>query len=152
MSAQRRVEIERLEPLVGVWQMEVSFAGGRPMAGARTTFEWLPGKLLLVQRWEIPLPEAPDGIAIYGFDESRGTVLQHYFDTRGVVRVYEMSFESRCWRLERSMQDFSPLHFSQRFTGAMSDDGMTIDGTWEIAHDHSTYEKDFDITYRKVAA
>jgi len=41
--------------------------------------------------------------------------------------------------------------FSQRFTGALSDDAKTIEGTWKIAHDHANYENDFDISYRKVA-
>jgi hypothetical protein len=144
-------EIERLERFVGEWEMEVAFSGSPPMGGAKTTFEWMPGKRLLVQRWEIPIPEAPDGLAVYGYDEGRQTLLQHYFDTRGVVRVYEMTLDDGSWKLERNKEDFSPLDFSQRFTGTFSDDGKTIEGTWEIAHDHATYEKDFDITYRKIA-
>ena len=32
--------------------------------GARAIFEWLPGERFLIQRWEVPMPEAPDGIAI----------------------------------------------------------------------------------------
>jgi hypothetical protein len=59
-------EMERLEPFVGEWEMEVSFPGPSPIGGARTTFEWMPGERLLVQRWEIPIPEAPDGLAVYG--------------------------------------------------------------------------------------
>jgi hypothetical protein len=62
-----------------------------------------------------------------------------------------MTLEDGLWKLERNKEDFSPLDFSQRFTGTFSEDGKTIEGTWEIAHDHATYEKDFDITYRKVA-
>ena len=143
--------LEQLNPFVGEWEMEVTFPGAEPAGGATTTFEWMPGERLLVQRWEIPVPEAPDGLAVYGYDEGRGTLLQHYFDQRGVVRVYEMAVEGRSFKLERSKEDFSPLDFSQRFTGTFSDDGNTIEGTWEIAHDRATYEKDFDITYRKVS-
>ncbi len=142
--------VEPLNQFVGEWEMEVAFPGASPMGGARTTFEWMTGGRLLVQRWEIPIPEAPDGLAIYGYDELRGTLLQHYFDARGVVRIYEMTLEHGVWRLERNREDFSPLNFSQRFTGTFSEDGNTIVGTWEIAHDHSTYEKDFDLAYRKV--
>ena len=29
-------------------------------------------------------------------------------------------------------------------------DGKRIDGTWEIAHDHDTWEKDFDLIYTRV--
>ncbi|MGH2992653.1 MAG: hypothetical protein ACRDL1_03860 [Solirubrobacterales bacterium] len=34
-------------------------------------FEWLPGERFLVQHWEVPHPDAPDGIAIIGFDRGR---------------------------------------------------------------------------------
>ena len=46
--------------------------------------------------------------------------------------------------------DFTPLDFSQRFTGTFSDDGKTIAGPWEISHDGKTWEHDFDLTYTKV--
>ena len=143
--------LARLEPFVGDWEMEVAFGGAPPVAGARTTFELTPGERLLVQRWHVPVPEAPDGLAVYAYDDRRGALLQHYFDERGVVRVYEMAFEGRAWSLERTTEDFSPLDFSQRFTAEFSEDWDTITGTWEIAHDHRSYEKDFDITYRKFS-
>jgi hypothetical protein len=96
-----------------------------------------------------PVPEAPDGIAIIGADpESEGNYLQHYFDSRGVARLYKMSFEDRVWKLWRDEPDFSPLDFSQRFTGTFSDDGKRIAGRWEISHDGRTWEHDFDLTYR----
>ena len=142
--------MQKLEPFAGEWEMEATFPGMAPMGGARTTFEWMEGKRLLVQRWTIPMPEAPDGLAVYSFDTSRKTLLQHYFDTRGVIRLYEMSFENGLWILVRNQADFTPLDFSQRFTGRFSADGNTIAGTWELANDHVTYEKDFDITYRKL--
>ena len=46
--------------------------------------------------------------------------------------------------------DFSPLDFAQRYTGTFSDDGTTIAGRWEIAHDGSTWEHDFDLTYTRM--
>ena len=90
-------------------------------------------KAFVVERWTVPIPEAPDGLAVIGWDAGRGTFLQHYFDERGVARVYEMSFADRVWKLERTKPDFSPFEFSQRFTGTLTGDGKRIDGTWEIA-------------------
>ena len=110
----------------------------------------MPGKLWLIERWTVPVPEAPDGIAVIGFDEGRGMLLRHYFDQRGVARVYEMSFEDRVWKLERTKEDFSPFAFAQRFTGTLTQDGKRIDGTWEIAHDKQTWETDFDLNYIRV--
>jgi hypothetical protein len=110
----------------------------------------MPGEQFLVQRWEVPIPEAPDGIAIIGFDAGRDTYLQHYFDSRGVARVYEMSFSDGVWKLWRESPDFSPLDFRQRFEGTFSDDGRTIAGRWEISGDGSSWEHDFDLTYTRA--
>jgi hypothetical protein len=143
--------LKALEPFVGEWSLAAAFKDVPPAgAGARVSFEWLPGERFLVQRWEIPVPEAPDGIAIIGADpESEGNYLQHYFDSRGVARVYKMSFEDGVWKLWRDEPDFSPLDFSQRFIGTFGDDGKTIAGPWEICHDGETWEHDFDLTYTK---
>lgn len=139
-----------LEPFVGEWTLQIAFPGSPPMEGGRVTFEWMKGKRFLVERWEVPVPEAPDGLAVIGFDEGRGTFLQHYFDSRGVARVYTMSLENGVWKLWRTEPDFSPLDFAQRYTGTFSGDGATIAGTWEIAHDGVTWEKDFDLSYLRV--
>jgi hypothetical protein len=147
----KTILLQALEPLVGEWTLLAAFGDTSPAdIGARASFEWLPGERFLVERWEVPVPEAPDGIAIIGEDpESEGTFLQHYFDSRGVARVYKMSLERGVWKLWRNEPDFSPLDFSQRFSGTFSDDGKTIAGTWEISHDGETWERDFDLTYTK---
>lgn len=141
-----------LAPLLGEWTIVAEFADLPPAdVGARVSFEWLPGERFLVERWEIPIPEAPDGIALIGADPERaGGYLQHYFDSRGVARVYKMSLEDGVWRLWRDEADFSPLDFSQRFAGRFGDDGTTIAGAWEICHDGATWEHDFDLTYTRT--
>jgi hypothetical protein len=156
MADATRGQNERLGPLVGEWRLAMVMPGQEtpgelPDVGARVTFEWMGEKAFVLERWTIPIPEAPDGLAIIGWDDGRGTFLQHYFDTRGVARVYEMGFDDRVWKLERTKADFSPFDFSQRFTGTLSDDGQQIEGTWEIAHDHKAWEKDFDLIYMRVA-
>ncbi len=113
-----------LEPLVGEWSLAMispdqPWPDVLPDAGARVVFEWLGDHAFLIERWSVPIPEAPDGIALLGWDDGRGTFLQHYFDTRGVARVYTMTFDGRTWTLERTSPDFSPLDFDQRFTGRL---------------------------------
>ena len=144
--------LQALEPLVGEWRMTAVFQGMEPVdAGARVVFEWMPGKRFLIQRWEVPIPEAPDGIALIGADPANeGGYLQHYFDERGVARVYKMTLADRVWTLSREEGDFSPLDFAQRFTGTFSADGMTIDGAWEIRHPGKPWEHDFGLTYAKA--
>jgi hypothetical protein len=98
----------RLAALVGEWSMVAEFKDVPPAdVGARVVFEWMPGKRFLIERWEVPVPEAPDGIAIIGADpESKDNFLQHYFDSRGVARVYKMSVSDGVWKLWRDSPDF----------------------------------------------
>jgi hypothetical protein len=140
MGDDTRGGLEAVEALVSDWVL------GDPAAPVgRTSFSWLEGRRFLVQRWSIDIPEAPDGIAIIGEDPAGGGLLQHYFDSRGVARVYGMSLEGGVWRLWRDGDDFS-----QRFAGTLSEDGSTISGAWEIAHDGSTWEHDLDLVYTRV--
>jgi hypothetical protein len=139
-----------LAPFLGEWQLETSL--GPPGAvRARSVFEWALDGRFLVERSEVDLPEAPDGLSVVGADAARGGYLQHYFDSRGVVRLYAMTFDGRVWTLRREDADFSPLDFAQRYTGEFSDDGTRITGRWEIRHPGRDWETDFDLSYVRVA-
>jgi hypothetical protein len=139
MEAARSPELERLDVFVGEWKMESPFSAG--------VFEWLPGERFLIQRWAVEHPDAPDGIAIIGFDGKTRAYAQHYFDSRGVARVYEMSLDDGVWKLWR---EASAPDFSQRFAGTFSEDGNTIEGRWDICTDGSTWEPDFELNYLRV--
>jgi ketosteroid isomerase-like protein len=137
--------VARLEPLVGRWRID----GDVPTdltadAAGDLAFEWLGDKAFVVQRWRTAAPEFPDGLAIIGPGEDDEFV-QHYFDSRGVGRVYGMSLRDGEWRLWRDAPEFS-----QRFTGSFSADGTTITGAWEMAKDGKTFERDFGLVYTRV--
>ena len=144
--------LQRLEPFLGTWTLEALLPGvPSGDVGGHVSFEWLPGGGFLVERWEVPVPAAPDGLAVIGFHADRGGYLQHYFDSRGVARVYDMGFEEGVWTLSRSQADFSPLDFHQRWTGRFGDDGRSISGRWEASRDGGgTWEHDFDLRYERV--
>ena len=147
----KRTRLERLEPLVGEWRVE---APGLPFPSeladaARTTFEWTLGGAFLLQRTSIPVPEAPDSLSVIGLDAGDGYT-QHYFDSRGIARLYAMTFDGRDWTLERHAPDFSPLPFHQRWRGTLSAGGDTIEGRWEKSPDGRDWELDFELTYRLV--
>lgn len=160
-DSSRDPALEPLEALVAEWKIEAGAPDGPPWPGeARVTFEWLEGRKFLIQRWSIDLPEAPNGIAIIGLRDAPASAeavaeavadsgapyRQHYFDSRGVHRIYEMTLDGGVWRLWRDVPD----PFPQRYAGTFSDDGATIAGRWEKAEDGSTWDTDFDLTYRKV--
>lgn len=50
----------------------------------------------LLGQWTVEAV-APDGVAIFAVDEDSGELIQHYFDSRGVVRRYATSIEDRVW-------------------------------------------------------
>jgi hypothetical protein len=154
-QTKRNPALDRLEALRGEWSMAAGPPGGAPWPGeARASFEWLEGRTWLIQRWSVDLPEAPDGIAIIGPADAPASgeetasgeaFQQHYFDSRGVHRVYEMTLEDGEWKLWR---DGPP--FDQRFTGTLSEDGKTIAGRWEIREKGSDWRADLDLTYTRI--
>lgn len=146
MDESARATLEQLQPLVGQWTVEAVFPEMPPSEErGHTIFQWGPGEAFLVQRWETPIDAAPDGVAILALDEDSGGLVQHYFDSRGVVRQYGTSVESGVWSLRKLSGGFA-----QRFRGELSADGDTIEGAWEKADDGSTWELDFILIYRKV--
>ncbi|MCX4880481.1 hypothetical protein [Streptomyces sp. NBC_00847] len=147
-AAARQESLKRLDVLVGEWVVEAEFPGMEVPPG-RSVFEWTLDGQFLVQRTEAPNP-APDGLAIIAVDPETGGCTQHYYDSRGVVRLYAMTFDEGVWQLLRESPDFSPLSFRQRYVGYVSEDGDTIRGAWEIARGESAaWERDFSLSYRR---
>jgi len=153
IPAKRPPALARLDALLGEWEMEVQFVadyfglGSPPISdrGGRTTFEWLAGEFFLIQRFTVDNPAAPSGIAIIGPAEAAETLSQHYYDSRGVARSYQMSLNDGVWQLWREAPGFW-----QRYTGVFSDDGRTIKGAWEGSADGSQWKHDFELNYIKV--
>jgi hypothetical protein len=146
MEPEAKAELEKLGVLAGRWTVEAVFPGVPPSEErGRTIFEWGPGEAFMVQRWEAPGEAAPDGVAILAVDDESGGLVQHYIDSRGVVRRYATSIEGGVW----SLRKLTP-GFAQRFRGELSDDGDTIEGAWEKADDGAAWELDFDLIYRRV--
>jgi hypothetical protein len=140
-----------LERLIGTWEFE-PFVEGRSMGHGRATFEWIENGAFAVGRteaeWSGPgwAENAPMATQqVLGFDDATGEVTQLYADDRGVFRIYRGTLTNEAWRLERAAPDFH-----QRFVGVFRDEARTIDGRWDSSPDGTTWEKDFDMTYRKV--
>jgi len=147
----RTQALARLDVLVGAWSLEANFPGAPSGPAGRATFAWDLDRQFLVERAEIPHPDAPDSLAVIAADVDGESFTQHYFDSRGVVRVYAMTFADGRWTLCRDAPDFTPLAFSQRFHGRLEDGDATITGRWESADDGSTWRKDFDLIYRRIS-
>jgi hypothetical protein len=155
VTENRSQALARLGVFVGEWIVEVRFPAGGPALStetglqARSRFEWALDGQFLLQRTEVPIPEAPNSLTIISVDPETGAYTQHYYDSRGVVRLYAMSLADGVWTLTRESADFSPLDFRQRFTGTFSQDGNTISGAWEKCFNGAGWEHDFALTYRR---
>jgi len=125
-----------LDPLVGEWRTEARFPDG-VNGGGRTTFEWVLGGAFLLQRAKADVDGPPEGLCLIG-PEGDGFV-QHYFDSRGVVRRYAMTFGAGQWTLERDGE--------QRFVGRL--EGDVIRGAWEWFRD-GAWQHDFELEYRRA--
>jgi hypothetical protein len=147
--------LRRLEALVGEWNA-VPVIDGQEMGTALVTFEWLGDQGLVRQQvqaqgpaadpeWEANSPLPVD--AVIGLDDYTGRFTMLYADARGVRRVYAMDLDEGVWTMEgRPSGDFH-----QRFEGTFSDDGNRIDARWDHSADGSTWAKDFDMVYTRVA-
>ena len=82
---------------------------------------------------------------IIGPSETADTFEQHYYDSRGVARVYKMTLSDGVWRLWREAPGFW-----QRYSGRLSKDGSRIDGAWEKSADGSLWDLDFKLSYIRL--
>lgn len=146
---QQNPTLKDLAVFVGDWDMELSNASFLPdpstTLSGHASFEWLEQGAFIILRQGSEQEGAPSSKWIIGRDDSTGTYKTLYLDSRGVSRIYSMSFDGRVWKKWREAPGFH-----QRFTGIFSDDGNRIAGSWEMSKDGTNWEHDFDLTYTRV--
>ena len=160
MTSEREPALTALDKLVGTWTTEAThpaFPGA--VVRGDVAVEWLEGERFLIHRARTDHPDFPDSISIIGFadrDRAGGAagaavaadhqpgLTMHYFDSRGVSRVYDVSIDDAAWRIWRDAPGFS-----QRFSGTLADGGNTIAGVWQLCRDDVNWHDDLAITYRR---
>src|SRR5215203_2556239 len=130
-----------LDRLVGRWTSEATHPAhqGAVVSGTLSA-EWLEGGHFLIIRTRNDHPDFADAISVVGFADvdrvgepadataAQGTQMRmHYFDSRGVSRVYEAGIDADTWRLWRDAPGLS-----QTFVGEFADDGDTVFGLWRM--------------------
>lgn len=142
--------LDRLRVFVGEWNIEITSISFHPDPSAvergRTSFDWMEAGAFLIQHLEVSTSDWPRSLAVIGPDDSAETYGMLYFDSRGVSRIYKMTLSGGIWTIWRDFPGFS-----QRFHGTFSNDNNTITAYWEKSSDGSNWERDFDLTYRKVS-
>jgi hypothetical protein len=140
------------EPLIGEWHGDGAVPIDPPMKiSGEMKIERL-GKFIVFSSTGEPA-EVPDTISIIGGAPDGEPQPMHYFDSRGVKRLYLTAVEGSTWKIWWAPgEDWNGPHgpgFNQRFIGAISADGKTIDGRWErgMGAAGDQWEIDFPIRY-----
>jgi len=81
----------------------------------------------------------------------------HYFDSRGVFRLYELTVIADGWTIAIGRQSptgsFAPGKdpFSQRVTYRFESGDKEMSGKGQLSHDDVSWDDDLEITYRRVS-
>lgn len=145
MGEARHASLHSLSALVGEWATEATHpVYPSTVVHGHSAFEWLEGEKFMIVRARSDHPDFPDSISIIGDTEG---LRMHYFDSRGVNRVYEVGVSEDAWELSRDAPGFS-----QHFTGRFEEGGDRISGLWKLSRDNTSWEDDLEITYRRTTA
>src|SRR5690242_12948823 len=140
--------LQALASLVG----ESATVGTHPMLPGKTfhghaSFTWLESGAFLLFHSHVDEPEIPDGVAIFGTDDSNpdaGAML--YFDVRNVSREYRWTISGNVWTWSRDDPGFS-----QRMVFTIASDGHRIEAKGQMSRNGQSLEPDLQTTYRRLS-
>jgi hypothetical protein len=144
--------LKDFEPLIGEWHGEGAIPIDPPLQiAADATIERL-GAFLVFRSVGRP-SEVPDSISIIGGGPDGQPQPMHYFDSRGVKRLFLTTLVGSTWTITRAPgEDWHGPDgpgFNQRFIGELSEDRRAIAGRWErgMGPAGDQWELDFPIDY-----
>src|SRR6185503_13348180 len=126
--------MREFEPLIGEWHGEGEIAADPPIKlSVEATIERL-GAFTVFRSAGEPA-ELPATLSIIGGAADGEPQPMHYFDSRGVKRLYLTAIEGSTWKIWTAPgEDWNGPDgpgFNQRWIAEISADGKTIDGRWE---------------------
>ena len=144
--------MKEFEPLIGEWHGEGELPTDPPMKiSAEAKIERL--RTFVVFTTVGAPSDVPASVSIIGGAPDGDPQPMHYFDSRGVKRMYLTALEGSTWKIWRAPgDDWNGPHgpgFNQRFIGDVSADRRTIAGRWERGTGDAgdEWEIDFPIDY-----
>ncbi|WP_336027120.1 hypothetical protein [Geodermatophilus sp. FMUSA9-8] len=134
--------LQHLQALTGTWTTEGThpLLPGEVVRG-RAEFAWLESGHFLTWRSSSEHPQVPDALAVIGVVDGR--LAMHYFDARGVHRLYAVDADEREWHLR-----LDDPAFAQRTTGSLTGDELTLRGAY--SRDGGDWEEDLTLTLRRT--
>ena len=128
-----------LDRLLGTWEFTMQHSAlSEPISG-RQHYEWVLDGAFVLQHWTYDHPDFPDATALLSNDR------YHYFDVRGITRVFEFTVNAAGWSMIHLDEDFSQRS-SARFLSL-----DVIESTGEKSRDNGvTWQPDYSMTSRRT--
>ena len=128
-----------LDQLLGTWEFSMHHSAMSEQVTGQQRYERVLNGAFVLQHWTYDHPDFPDAMALLSEDQ------YHYFDVRGIVRVFILEINDGGWSMVRLDEDFS-----QRFTARFRSPNV-IDTTGELSHDAGvTWQPDFTMTLQRI--
>lgn len=128
-----------LTRLLGSWDITMHHVAMTEPVRGRQTYDQVLDEAFVMLRWTYEHPEFPDAIAL--LDDSTC----HYFDVRGVTRVFDFDIDDSGWTMIRRDDDV----WQRSAATFVSPDEMEAVG--ENSYDAGqTWEHDFWMSYTRV--
>ena len=118
------------------------------------TFEWLDGEQFVIFRSHYDHADIPNAVSVIGDTDGYH---MHYFDSRGVYRLYELTVVDDGWVIAIGRDsptgafDSPDAPFSQRITYGLEEADQTMSGHGQLSHDDINWDNDLEITYHRVS-
>ena len=130
-----------LDHLLGTWDVTMRHVAMPDPVLGRQTYERVLDGAFVMLRATYDHPDVPDGLVLLSEDE------YHYFDVRGVTRVFELETSDSGGTMVRRDADF----WQRASWSVVGPD--ELEGTGENSHDQgTTWEPDFTMTYTRRSA
>jgi hypothetical protein len=128
-----------LDRLVGTWDVAMQHSAVTEPVTGRQRYERVLDSAFVLLHWTYDHPDFPDAMAV--LDDHAF----HYFDVRGITRVFDLAFDESGWTMIRRDEDFWQRS-AGRFRGAGA-----IDGTGENSFDRGvTWQHDYAVSYARL--
>jgi len=142
--------LDDLQPFIGEWTVEGSHvAVPNTVIHGHSVFEWWGDRTFVIHHSTFDHPDFPDSISVIGATQPDSGLALHWFDTRGVNRLFDMTFARGVWTISRKAA--GPKDFDQDMHATFSADGNTIASQSRLsepgAHD---MKPDFSVIYTRV--
>jgi hypothetical protein len=141
----RNEVLASLEPLIGEWDLTLTnswfLESMETRVSGEATFEWLDDAFI-VWRWWAGSRDEP-AVMVIGRSDARDAFNVLSWDSRGVSRVFGMTWGDGQWTLSREDPDFH-----QRIIATVEPDRIVA--SVEASEDFgTTWRKDFDLIFER---